>query len=411
MKTTVLLVTIGLILCAIVFSCKKTADNSNTTDSTSETSIGGATSSYKDTTSVTVGKLTIKYSRTSQCYPSNEIFAFGITATGVPADVTYYWDFGDGNTQKGAAPKNIYDAAGTYTVTVKVLNSSKEILSKATFSLSAWGQQVTPHAAFYSQIYDVNYVNNMAFTSQSTVSHGNPVNFLWIWGDGTSTSTAVGYAKHNFADVPVDTTYPVKLVVTSDAGCKDTATVSVSVSAVYSISGDFDSVSSNVCTNETFVFTPNAKGVPAGAVYKWDFADASGLATGNPVTHSFTYQNDYDVKMYIYMKGKLIYQTHKAIHANGQNIKPVALMLKNVVTSDASSVTWAFYSQSNIPHGYFTGYYWDWGDGRIDNNFNTYVEEVYPKGNISTVYTVKLIVTGNSGCKDTTVANITIPPK
>jgi PKD repeat protein len=166
-----------------------------------------------------------------------------------------------------------------------------------------------------------------------------------------------------------------------------------------------------VCTNEYFVFTPNAKGVPAGAVYQWDFADASGLATGNPVTHSFTYQNDYDVKMYIYIKGKLIYQTHKAIHANGQNIKPVALMLKNVVDSTVNNVTWSFYSQSNIPHGYYTGYYWDLGDGRIDNDFNTNVIETYPRSSVNTTYTIQLVVTGNSGCKDTAVAHITIPPK
>lgn len=409
MKTTVQFLSITIISSAIFFSCQKTADTTVTTETGTE--IGGATTSYKDTTSVTVGNVVIKYSRTSQCYPSNEIFAFGVTVAEAPSNVTYYWDFGDGHTQTGNNVKNIYDASGTYTVTVKVKSSNLDVLYTATVSISAWGQQVTPHAAFYSQIYDVNYVNNMAFTSQSTVQHGTLVNYLWNWGDGTSTSTADAYATHNFSDVARDTTYPVKLIVTANSGCKDTATVPVTVSAVYSISGDFDSASYNICTNESFVFTPTAKGVPSGAVYKWDFADASGLSTGNPITHSFTYQNDYDVKMYIYLKGKLIYQTHKSIHANGQNIKPVALMLKNVAASDATTVTWAFYSQSNIPHGYFTGYYWDLGDGKIDNNFNNYIEEVYTKGTIANTYTVRFIVTGNSGCKDTAVAYVTIPPK
>ncbi|MFK5108588.1 hypothetical protein ACI394_29040, partial [Klebsiella pneumoniae] len=84
------------------------------------------------------------------------------------------------------------------------------------------------------------------------------------------------------------------------------------------------------CTNEYFIFTPTATGVPAGAVYTWDFADATGLVSGNPVRKSFTYQNTYDVKLTITLKGKIIYQTHKAVTAFGQNIKPKALMLKNI---------------------------------------------------------------------------------
>jgi PKD repeat protein len=408
MKTVVQFTFFFILLIGLSFSCQKTAD---VTASDTETVIGGATSAYQDTTTVTIGNVVIKYSRTSQCYPSNEIFAFSVTVPGVPSDATYYWDFGDGHTLTGANVKNIYDAAGTYTVTIQVKNSSQQVLNTATVSISAWGQQVTPHAAFYSQIYDVNYVNNMTFTSQSTVQHGTLVNYLWDWGDGTTTSTSNYTTTHNYAGVATDTVYPVKLIVTANSGCRDTAIVPVTVSAVYSITGDFDSASYNVCTNEYFVFTPNAKGVPPGAVYQWDFADASGLATGNPITHSFTYQNDYDVKMYIYIKGKLIYQTHKAIHANGQNIKPVALMLKNVVDSTVNNVTWSFYSQSNIPHGYYTGYYWDLGDGRIDNDFNTNVIETYPRGSVNTTYTIQLVVTGNSGCKDTAVAHITIPPK
>ncbi len=409
MKITVQFTVFLILFIGLIFSCQKTADTPAT--DTGTTTIGGVTSTYKDTTTVTVGNVVIKYSRTSQCYPSNEIFAFSAVASGVPSDAVYYWDFGDGQTLTGTTVKNIYDVSGTYTVTLKIKNSSLQVLNTATLSVTAWGQQVTPHAAFYSQIYDVNMVNNMAFNSTATVQHGTLVNYLWSWGDGATTSSANYYATHNYAGVAADTSYPVRLIVTANSGCKDTTTVPVAVAAVYTITGDFDSASYNVCTNESFVFTPNAKGVPAGAVYQWDFADASGLASGNPVTHSFTYQNDYDVKMYIYLKGKLIYQTHKSIHANGQNIKPVALFLKNIVSSDAATVTWAFYSQSNIPHGYYTGYYWDLGDGKTDNNFDTYVEDTYTKGSVNMTYTIKLVVTGNSGCKDTAVGSITIPPK
>jgi PKD repeat protein len=396
-----------LLFAGVLFACNKSAD----TPAPVETEVGGATSAYKDTTTVATGNVVIKYSKTSQCYPSNEIFAFSATATGLPTGATYSWNFGDGHTANGSTVGNIYDAAGTYTVILTIKNSSGQTLNTASVSVAAWGQQVTPHAAFSTAIYDVNYVNNMTFTSSSTVQHGTVTNYTWDFGDGTITSTSNSFLQHNFANVAADRTYPVKLVVTANSGCKDTVTVPVSVAAVYAISGDFNIASYNACTNEYFVLTPTATGVPAGAVYTWDFADASGTATGNPVTHFFTYQNDYDVKMTITLNGKTIYQTNKWVHANGQNIKPKALFVKTLVSEDATSQKWSFYSAANIPHGYITGYYWDFGDGKTDNNFNTYVEDIYPKASANTNYTIKFIVTGNTGCKDTASGYITIPAK
>jgi hypothetical protein len=87
----------------------------------------------------------------------------------------------------------------------------------------------------------------------------------------------------------------------------------------------------------------------------------------------------------------------------------VALFIKNVQSEDATSVTWAFYSQSNIPHGYFTGYRWEFPSGRIDDNFNTFIDQKYTKKATSQTQTIKFIVTGNSGCKDTATGTFVIP--
>jgi hypothetical protein len=75
------------------------------------------------------------------------------------------------------------------------------------------------------------------------------------------------------------------------------------------------------------------------------------------------------------------------------------------------TVKWAFYSQSNIPHGYLTGYRWEHDDALVDDNFNTYIERTYNKGTSAVNRSVKLIVTSNTGCKDTTTAFITIPAR
>ena len=397
-----------IIICCLLYACGKTADTPVTTP-TDSPPIGGTTSGYKDTVSITLGTVTIKYSKTSACYPSNEIFAFDATGSGLPSGAVYAWDFGDSHTLTGSNVRNIYDISGTYTVILTIKDASGNLLNRSTINVKALGQQVTPHAVFSSQIYDVNYVNNMSFTSQSSVQRGTVTNYAWDWGDGTATSTVNAFAPHNFPQVPTDKVYPVKLVATANSGCKDTAIVSVPVAAVFAPSGDFDAINYDICSKEYFIFTPTVTGIPTGCVFTWDFADASGYASGSPIKHYYTYQNDYDVKLTVTYNGKIIYQTHKPIRAQGQNNRPVALFIKNVAADDATSSTWAFYSQANIPHGYFTGYRWEFGTGRVDDNFNNYVEQKYPKTSTSQTQTIKFIVTSNSGCKDTATGTFIIP--
>ena len=379
--------------------------------------VGGITSVYTDTVEATINKVTIKYSRTSQCYPSNEIFAFSATATGLPTGAIFKWDFGDGHLINGASNGtvvgNIYQDAGKFTITLTITDASKNSLSVTTVNVDAHGQQVSPHASFYAQIFDINYPNNYNFNANgSTVPRGHISNFNWIWGDGTTTSAATpDNTPHNFPLVTTDMNYPVQLIVTSSEGCKDTANVPVSIGAVYSnITGDFDAVQYDGCTAEYFMMKSNATNIPSNAVYTWDFADASGTATGNPVKHTFTYQNDYDVKMYVSVNGKIIYTTHKPVGAFGQNCRPRALFMQNVSYEDSSIVKWAVYSQANIPHGYFTGYTWYLDNVLIDNNINgTFETHTFQKAKTQSTHSFQFIVTGNTGCKDTGTSTITVP--
>ncbi|TAF52296.1 MAG: PKD domain-containing protein [Sphingobacteriia bacterium] len=405
----------GLVLLLSVLSaCKKETeapvDNTSTTTA-ANTPIGGLNAVFRDTVTVVQGDVTIRYQKTDICFPSNEIFEFTANAPGFPANTQYTWTFGDGKSMKGKSVRNIYKDPATYTVILEARNAANELLQKASVSVKAAGQQVSPTAVFSSSLQDINILNNMTFTSRSSVPVGTIVDHFWQWGDGTTNNTSNSFIPKNFPPVAEDKTYPVRLVVTANSGCKDTAQVNVFVPAIYTISGSFDAVQYEACTNEYFIFTPNTIGVPAGAVYTWDFADATGFVQGNSVRKSFTYQNDYDVKMTITLKGKEIYKTHKAVRAFGQNIKPKALMLRNIVSSTATTEKWAFYTQSNVPHGFLTGYRWEMPFGVVNDNFNTIVEQEYTKAATPTNYAIRLIVTSNTGCKDSTVANITVAAK
>ena len=414
MKTKHIFVSLCVFTFIVISGCKKEADkpaNSSQTTEDNSPPIGGATAVFKDTVSVKDGEVTITYAKSDACFPSNEIFSFTATAAGIPAGAKYVWEFGDGKSLTGTTVRNMYRNPASYTIILQIKNAADVVIHKASLAVKALGQQVSPTAIFSSALPDINYLNNMTFTSRSTVPTGTIVDHLWDWADGTTSNSSNSFMPKNFPKVPEDKTYPVRLIVSANSGCKDTASLNVFVPASYNISGNFNIEQFDACTNEYFIFTPNATGVSAGAVYTWDFADATGLVTGNPVKRQFTYQNDYDVKMTITLKGKIIYQTHRPVRAFGQNIRPKALMLKNVVSSTPTKVIWAFYSQSNIPHGYLTGYRWEMPFNRVDDNFNTIVEQEYTREATPVNHTIRLIVTSNTGCKDTTVANITIPAK
>ena len=420
MKHTFQYILLLLILGADFTSCNKTTDTQSTTTPTTDTikTVGGITSAYKDTVEATINKVTLKYSRTSQCYPSNEIFAFTASATSLPTGATLNWDFGDGHTingaGNGATVGNIYASPGKYTVTLTIKDGNKVSLSVTTVNVAAHGQQVSPHASFYAQIFDINYPNNYNFNANgSSVTNGHISNYYWIWGDSTTTSAATAdNTPHNFPQVAKDVSYPVQLIVTSSEGCKDTAYVPVSIAAIYNnISGDFDTVQNNPCTAEYFTFTSNAKNIPQGAVFTWDFSDATGTSVGNPIQHTFTYQNTFDVKMYVSMNGKIIYTTHKSVWANGQNVQPTALFFKNVSYEDSTYVKWAMYSAGiSPPHGYIATNAWYMDDVLINTNTNdTYEIYEFNKKLTTSQHTIKHIVTSNVGCKDTATSSFVVP--
>lgn len=401
-------------------SCGKTSDSPTVSVSGTDTStykgqiIAGATSSFMDTIIKTIGDITIKYSRTSQCYPSNEIFAFTVSSPLFPSNASYYWDFGDGkNATSGSTVANIYQTAGKYTVSVTVSDTGKRKISTTSVSVRAFGQQVTPHASVYAQLFDINYPNYLHFNANGTkVVNGKINNYLWIWGDGDSTSSPTpDNIPHGFPKINQDKTYPVQLIATSDAGCKDTATIPVSIESVYNITGDFDAVSRDKCTSEYFVFTSNAKGVPAGAEYSWNFTDYSGTYYGNPIKHSYATKRTNDVVMSIAYKGKTIYSITKPILSFGQNIKPKALFGKSVKEETSTSVKWEFYDQSFTFQGTLDKRIWDIDNGTIDNAGNTNIVYTYPKGSFPVNHPIKFIVTNDSGCMDTAYSTITIPAK
>jgi gliding motility-associated-like protein len=132
--------------------------------------------------------------------------------------------------------------------------------------------------------------NSFSFNSTSTLNFGTQ-GYSWQFGDGnTGTGTPV---THGF---PASGTYHVKLIATSNLGCKDSVSHAVTVApmpdAAFIINNDTQCVSSN-----NFVFTNTSTVLSGNLGYSWNFGDGT-TSTATSPTHSYTNTGTYTVTLF-----------------------------------------------------------------------------------------------------------------
>jgi PKD repeat protein len=336
----------------------------------------------------------------------------------IPANATYEWYFGDGNsiTSGPANVTNIYKMPGTYTVLAKVDSGGRAIASVSK-AITLTGTAGAPVASFTSTLLNpTTLANNYAFNSTSTISAGSIKTFSWDFGDANVDNSNNTYVTHAYNQLATAQNYTVTLKVANSAGCANSKSQTITVAAgtpvVPVISGGFSDTSTSPCSpsSEQFTFTGTTTNVPAGAVYNWNFGDNT-TGTGNPVTKVYASGNTYLVKMtigtYSGTTFTQLYSYQNNVTAYGQNVTPTASMTVTPVGSLGNSFT--FQSTSTVTNGTIATNYWDFGDGsttQLSSIQKTYTQDVVPR-----TYTVKLVSTSNAGCSAFVFQTVTIPAK
>ncbi len=172
------------------------------------------------------------------------------TSNSTPGDGTvasYFWDFGDGNTQQGASLQQVshtYNFAQDANVSLTVTNSDG---CYTTIQKSA--VQVLPsiQASFTADKIVLCSASD-AVTFTSTVTGSGILSYLWDFGDGTSATDKT--PSHVYANKGE---YTVKLTVSNDAGCSNTS-VQANYINVNDFTVDFD-VPSLICRSAIVSFT------------------------------------------------------------------------------------------------------------------------------------------------------------
>ena len=218
--------------------------------------------------------------------------AFTDTSTGSPT--SWDWDFGDGWTSTAQHPSHTYQAAGTYTVSLRATNASGSNTMTKTGYITVAAPPPVPTADFTGSPTSGIGPLTVTFTDTST---GSPTSWSWDFGDG-STSTA----QHPSRTYQPGT-YTVKLTATNTSG-SDTKTrvgyIVVDEPPSFSLSASPSSQSVVRGNSVQYAVSLTAKGgfggsidltvrgPPAGATARFDPATVSPTSSTSAMTVSTT---------------------------------------------------------------------------------------------------------------------------
>jgi gliding motility-associated-like protein len=323
---------------------------------------------------------------------SGNLFNFTNTSTISSGTFTSVWNFGDGNTASTTHASHSYTSAGTYVVKL-VVTSNNGCKDSVQQNVTVYPQPLS-NFTINSTAQCVNG-NSFNFTNTSAISSGT-FSSAWNFGDGNTASSTD--ATHSYTNAG---SYNVQLITTSNNGCKDSVTQTVTVNPKptpgFTINDDTQCVNGN-----SFSFT-NTSTISSGTLlYNWYFGDG-GTSTSISPTYIYTTAGTYIVKL-------VVSSTVGCKDSISQTItvfpKPTPAFSINNASQCLSGNSFVFTNGSSISSGTFTSV-WNFGDGYTATTTNA----THTYSNTGT-YTVTLVITSDNGCKDSISNTVTVsaPP-
>src|SRR3990172_2372266 len=334
---------------------------------------------FKDTVNVnTSNGVNTIFAFTNVCLGTST--AFTDNSTVGSGNITgWNWNFGDGNTSTVQNPSHTYTASGTFTVSL-IVSSSLGCNDTATNVINVYALPVSNFSA-------------------TTVCQGNPTQFTdmstgattWSWNFGDGNTSALQNPSNTYS---TSGTFSVSLITTTANGCKDTTVIPVTVNALPVA----NFTTTPVCVNTPpTLFTDQST---AANQWSWNFGDPlSGPNNTSALTspsHNYSTAGSYTVTL-------IATTSSGCSDIISQTITVNPAPISNFTTSnECFNNATPFTDQST---GTPTQWAWDFGDGNTDvvqNPSHTY--------NAAGTFSVTLIATNSSGCKDTFAQTVVVYP-
>jgi gliding motility-associated-like protein len=287
---------------------------------------------------------------------------------------------------------NYTSSPSTVTIDLQSVTNVTQGCTNGNLSSSAVGRITPRPVVSYTQSNEC-ADSSANFASTSTIPEGSIVSYHWTFGDGNSSGNSNAINVYDNAGV-----YTVKLIATSDNGCKDSATSSITIFS--NPVANFDLNNSCLNTDASFASTSTVVASPGASTinsYNWTFGDGRTSTTQNP-TIRYNNSGTYDVSLTVstnngctdvITKQITIYPVPNANFIASEPCENGAMNFTNTTNVDdgTSTYEWDFAGQGNStdadPAFTFTGF----------GSFN-----------------VELIATSNFGCKDTFIRTVVVNP-
>jgi gliding motility-associated-like protein len=315
------------------------------------------------------------YSQTLQCTPPITV-NFQNQSSG-PGNITYSWNFGNGQTSSLPNPVTTYNSAGTYTIQ---LNAQSDLGCNGSIQ-----KTITITSTNTDFTGPTNICLNQPVTFQNN-SSSQPLSSSWSFGDGTVS------AQIN----PVKTfltagTFNVTLV-NQYANCIDSATKTVTVNNKPVV--NFIASDSTSCLAP---FTVQFTDLTAGATsWQWDFGDGNTSSQQNP-SHQYSNFGNYTVSL---TATTLSGCTNTLIKTTYIKVQPISISLN---APRGGCIPFTYTPQATIQTlDPIVSYLWDLGEPGATFTVANPPPYTYTSAG---AFTISLTVTTVTGCTKT----VTVP--
>ncbi len=309
------------------------------------------------------------------CHPP-EIINFTNLSTG-PGTLSYQWLFGDGGNSNALNPSHTYLNGGTYTLTL-VTQSSLGCVDTLTRTAALTIRDVQSSITAPDSIC----ANSPASLVNASVPQ--PANAVWNFGDLTSSSQLNPVKTWSLPG-----TYTIRLI--NDYGtCADTVTRPIRVLALPV--ANFTAANTVTC-KAPFTVNFQDQSSPGVQTWAWNFGDGNTSNLRNP-THTYTTEGQFTVSLVVTNAGGC---RDSITRTNFIRIIKPAVGFFGAPTEGCIPFTFSPTPNVSAIDGVAT-YLWDFGDGNTSTLQNP--SHLYP---VQGSYTIKLFITTNDGCTDSSV--------
>ncbi len=326
------------------------------------------------------------------------------------SNLNYQWNYGDGYTSTDPIPA---DNPHTFTNTTGTVQNHdlSLIVSGNGGCADTLVTPITVYSSVDADFLPVNAVGcdslEIAFDNQSSsFLGGHAATYAWNFGDGATSSQAEPvHVFRNFG--ASDTTYNVRLQVTTANGCTDVITYPVLVRP--RVKAEFSVKEIAGCS--PFTTQPQTTTYPGNATYNWDFGTAGTDNVAQPGAKTYTLNSGGSQ-----VNNITLTVTDASGNCQDQMTIPVEVyssVVSSFTTTPSDGCNPLEVTLQSTSDAWAQELAWEFGDGSSANAVgaaDTQNHTFYNASDVAVTYTAELQVLTEHGCADTSTQDITVYP-